>query len=275
MDPSTEVLFLLVHYYNEKDLFRFIREELQMLSYVKWKAVVVDNGSEDPKSLQKNLSEHKNVIYLNPDENLGYLNGAAAGLDYYKSIYGNITPWIIVANTDIKIVKKDFLEILFSLQKQLDMVGPSIVSSSSGAQLNPFLLTRIKKSKLKFLLIVFSFYPLYLVYQLLSIVKSRLVNSKNKLNLSSSVIYAMHGSFMIFKKSFFDKGGKLHYPSFLYEEEIYVAEQARQLNLIIMFEPSIELIHYEHSTTGTIKSIKQFRFIRNSIKYIINNFFNE
>ena len=80
---------------------------------------------------------------------------------------------------------------------------------------------------------------------------------------------------MIFQRSFFEKGGTLQYPSFLYEEELYIAEQSRIMNLTAVFEPSLEIVHYEHSTTGTYKNAEQIRLMRASLKYIIDTYYNE
>ena len=51
---------------------------------------------------------------------------------------------------------------------------------------------------------------------------------------------------MLFASSYFDKGGTLNYPSFLFGEELFVAEQARQLNLTTVFEPSLKIEHQQH-----------------------------
>jgi len=63
-------------------------------------------------------------------------------------------------------------------------------------------------------------------------------------------IYAPHGSFMILGASYFQKGGNLRHGTFLYAEEILVAETARDLGLRIRYVPALEVRHAEHASVS-------------------------
>lgn len=63
-------------------------------------------------------------------------------------------------------------------------------------------------------------------------------------------IYAPHGSFVIFSRSFFQAGGFLDTTVPMFAEEFTIATLAERLSLPIMYHPELKVSHREHSTTG-------------------------
>jgi hypothetical protein len=78
---------------------------------------------------------------------------------------------------------------------------------------------------------------------------------------------------MVFNNSFFEKGGTLNYPSVLFGEEIFIAEQVLKLNLKMVYEPILHVEHHEHATTGVFKSKKTVNYLHQSYTYLLKTYF--
>ena len=86
-------------------------------------------------------------------------------------------------------------------------------------------------------------------------------------------IYAAHGSLFVFHRSYFDMGGDLSHGTFLFGEEIFVAETILRLGLTILYDPRFCVVHKEHLTTGQLPSRKVASFARDSSKFCSSSFF--
>jgi len=82
------------------------------------------------------------------------------------------------------------------------------------------------------------------------------------------LIYAPHGAFIIFSKSYFSKGGIIDDGYFLYGEENSTAAQAAKLNMKIGYVPEIKLIHKESMSTGKGLNKKKYAFQKQAFNYI-------
>jgi GT2 family glycosyltransferase len=115
---------------------------------------------------------------------------------------------------------------------------------------------------------------MYGMFTILHLLKTKFVksNTGNRINERMET-YCIHGSFMVFNKSYFTKGGTINYPSLLFGEELFVAETARKLGLKTIYEPDLVINHNEHSTTGVFKSAKTVGFMHQSYSYLLKTFF--
>ena len=86
-------------------------------------------------------------------------------------------------------------------------------------------------------------------------------------------IYAPFGAYLIFHKTYFIKGGTLQHGAFLFGEEIFVAETSRRLNLKVIFDPRLKVIHREHSSLRKIGSRNAARYAREATHYLADTFF--
>jgi len=71
-------------------------------------------------------------------------------------------------------------------------------------------------------------------------------------------IYAPHGSFIIFSREYFERGGSLKPGAFLYAEELFVAETCRRLGLKAVYWPVIQVAHDEHVSTAANPAVRHF-----------------
>ena len=79
---------------------------------------------------------------------------------------------------------------------------------------------------------------------------------------------------MILGRGFFERGGTLLHQPFLFGEEITIAEQARRMRLPVLYLPTVEIAHAEHVSTSRLPSRMHHRFVRDSVRFIADNYFS-
>jgi len=269
-----KILFLLVNYFNEEEVRTFINEQLQPAKNDFIDIVVTNNGSHDTSSLDKIKDKYSAITLLNSGSNLGYFGAANLGLTHYLNRHGIYPRAVIICNTDIKLAPDFFTILQNKLATQpFDILGPAIYSTFLKHHQNPYIINRISKGKLKSLHFVSSSYLLYSLFTVYHLIKTRLKGNITPKTDDTLHPYAVHGSFMIFNRTFFEKGATINYPSVLFGEELFIAEQALKLHLDIVYEPSLQVEHNEHATTGIFKSRKTVAYLHQSYTYLLRAFF--
>jgi GT2 family glycosyltransferase len=259
---------VLINYFNEDELISFISNELLTQSEAQFSIFVLNNGSHDPEALKKFCDMEKNIEYFDAGKNLGYIGGF---LFVFEQIRRRLPGLIILSNTDIEFRSKQFMASLSEVDFPDSMViaGPSVISARTNHEQNPFYRSRLSIRKLKRLSFIFSSYVAYFMYQILSSLKNAArKGSSEEQNNNMEQVYAIHGSFMIFKSEFIDKYfEELKDAPFLFGEEIQFAEVALKHHLKTVFIPGLQIIHHEHATTKLFKSGKMLRFLKDSIDF--------
>ena len=271
---SQRILLLLVNYFNETDTCSFVREQIQAQSWKQVEVVIVDNGSKDSEKLVQLAKEVSWVSLYKSVENLGYLPGAEFGLRKYLEKGREMPDFVILSNSDIEFVKQTFFKDLLSRAERsaFDIIGPDIYSDLLHHSQNPFMESRISIAKLKMLAFLSSKAMIHYLFLTWYYSKSRLVSLfRQKMAERSGVspVYGIHGSFMIFSRSFFEKGGTLDFPMFLFGEEVYLAEMALKAGMRVGYDADLKIIHHEHNTTGIYKSRKAVKLLNRSYRYLI------
>ena len=239
---------------------------------------VTDNSGCFAKA--QGLSMHQfikqcNINIYNPGVNLGYFPGAAFAYDSLTA--GGYQPdFVIVANPDISFPDTSFFSKLVNKQYPADVlaIGPSIqhgVGSKHSDQ-NPMKIRRLSVRGMYIRKFIYRYRTLSIANSALAALRFRL---RTKTNASPQLrpVYMIHGSFMIFTRRFFDETAGLKFPSFLYGEEIFVAEEVMRVNKTILHDPSLEVIHSGGRTTSLIKKSHQDRYIGNSIEILYDRYF--
>jgi len=201
-------------------------------------------------------------------ENIGYFPAARLVIDDIDISKYN---FVIISNSDIEIVSFP-LNILKDLEekKSIGLVGPSIVNLM-GEQQNPFLVTRLSFSRRLFWNVYYKSYLLSLVIAWLR--KKLVIKKVSREPLKSQAVYAVHGAFMIFTNSFFEKGCKIKDDFFLYAEEISSAEECRKVELGVQTVPKLKVIHKENISTKGLNSRSKWLIQRDSYRTLIKNYF--
>ena len=133
--------------------------------------------------------------------------------------------YFIISNVDLVLAKNFFTELFIKVNiKNTGWIAPKIYSLSEKKDRNPKIIARPSKSKISFLCLMYKIPILYYFYRLI------LYSSTRKIKLSKNInyIYAGHGSFMIFTNYFSTNINYINFNSFLFGEEIFIAELCKK-----------------------------------------------
>jgi len=281
-----QILVICVNFYCEEDIRRFVIETLDQSERDRLQVVVVDNGSNEATDppLAALTNRDPRVSVLATEANLGYYGGAAWGLQKYLEARA-LPEWIVVSNPDIQFPGGDFFQRLLSLHSSSPpgVLAPSILARELGVDQNPYMVHRPSWARIHFYKWAFRFYLTCMVYHLLALARvrvNRLLKGGVRLRATARAapaaprkIYAPHGSFVLFHRSYFTAGGSIEYGAHLYGEELFVAESARRLGLKVIYDPRLQVLHRRHSTTQALPDRNMASYLRESSAYVADTFF--
>jgi len=276
LTANPSVLLICVKYSADRETERYLDSIRALHAQSGLHVLLVDNTVEARWSY---TSDQSNCRVLRAPRNLGYFGGARYGLS--RHLAENPMPdWLIISNVDLSLDDPTFLERLAPLGSIPDVgaVAASIRSALTGIDQNPFM--RVRPSVLR----MHAYKWLYRSqtalngYEGLAAFSHRAGSALRKLrpthsNSARETIYAPHGSFLILSKNYFDRGGDLDFPEFLFGEEIYIAESVRRLGLKVIYEPALRVNHQEHHSTGLFKSKQVAGYVAASAAYCADTFF--
>lgn len=229
--------------------------------------LVVDNST---KYEEFNCEGYSNVhVEVKRLNNVGYLIGAQMVINKTPNILDY--DYVAISNVDITMAEDFFLNLeRANLPKDVAWIAPKISSKDENRDRNPKILNRYSKKKLKLLYYMYRFPVLFYAYTLTAYKRKKFLPKYPEMD-----IYAGHGSFMLLTRSFFESYQKIEYPIFLFGEELFLAELVRKANKKVRYVPSLVIEDSEHVSTSTLKKKSYFNYNQDSIKYILNTFYNE
>ena len=158
----------------------------------------------------------------NGKDNRGYLGGALSIYNAKAQGYD----FVSISNVDLKLAP-DFFEQLVKINvSDTGWLAPDIYTDKINRHENPCMLARPTKRNFIIWNIIYSSTLIYRLYHALYVLKSQ----KTK-EYPPCEIYAGHGSFMLFTRAFVAQYPELHFPTFMYGEEIWFAELVRAAEL--------------------------------------------
>lgn len=266
MEPKTSIVLIPVVYNNPAECVTYLQSVMAAdLSSVALTVIVADNSRDNNQSCFDALSHpHMQLIYFHTGSNLGYMNAGNAA--YERFIKDQVLfDLLIISNTDLLIEDVDFFKDLARknaiCSKDVLLLAPDVESSLTGRNLNPQLVNKPPKKYVDRIRFFYSSPLLYNALLCMSWMKHKYMSTP-KPYVRDMPIYAPHGSIFIFRSAFFEKGGNVRFPFFLFGEEIYIAEQVKNINGKILYTPGISIVHNEHSSTGLFKWGRKFNAIR-------------
>ena len=276
MRTEANICVVVVNYFNEEEVAGFVTDCLLAQEGVLLNVIIVDNGSWDSSKLTSLRSDK--ITVLNPGKNLGYLHAFLFAWEQIRSAFSEVPAFIVLSNSDIEFAGKHVFKDMVQYHSRTDFacIGPSVFSTLQNIEQNPFASQRISRRRLKTINFFQSAYPLYLIYQGLSLLKNKLRSGKKVLQSSGTAreVYAIHGSFMIFSAKFMhEEAAKLTKAPFLFGEELYVAEVARKSGYRSYFDNRLSVFHREHATTRIFKSRSMVRLLHESTSRILKEFY--
>lgn len=260
MDKN-KILIICVDYFSEVETRSYIKKVKDIAEYVD--VVVVCNSG----LISVNYTDGVYVYDLN--DNLGYMEAAHQGLNMYLK-QNPMPDWIILSNTDIDFPNPDIFDRL-RLDSRLDcVIAPDIVTLE-GIHQNPFLKKRPSFTKIKFLTIVYGSSILNKIYSSLSLLRRN--KCFRSVEMAGESIYAPHGSFVMFGRDYFTVSPTLEHPTFLYGEELHIAERARLKSMRVIYDKDYSIMHREHVTTSKIPSFSKAKIMRDSLLAILKEYY--
>lgn len=267
--------------YNADDhtiaLIDSLKKSLHNHAFTRLNIFIIDNSERDEKKLeqfQNALADMGGTISLHSD---GINKGYFGGLSIAQSKILNDDDCVIYCNPDILVGQNFFNELDQCFQKKkAAIVAPSIICLDEGFDQNPMYTARIRKNKLNFLSFVFSNNFLYRTHTALSdfIRKTfkKIKKSEKSCEKKSREIYAPHGSMLIFFDVNFFKNLP-PYPCFLFGEELFLAEEARNQGLKIIYDPKIEVTDIRHASINSMDSDYLRELSYESIRFILKTYY--
>ncbi len=229
-----------------------------------------------------NMAAQLDAKIIDTGGNLGYFGGASFGLDAYLA-HASFPDCVIVANSDLEIVSDDFFAVLArfgSLGRDVFGIVPDIARAPQGATItaqtfreNPMKVQRISAASMRARMLCKRVRVLSMVQDLVAGLRRRVELKPAAVIPAGSPVYMMHGSFMILLRSYFERTAGLSFPSFLFGEEIFVAEETRKAGGQLIFEPALRLNHYGGASTSGIGSRARDRMEANSLGALIRRYF--
>lgn len=270
-----EMIFVGINYKTPQETLKWVKSILNSFSD-KTIILVVDNSYYENTSLEKELEKIDNVIYLIPGENLGYFNGANFALEYLNT-NKYLFKWLMISNVDLELKTSDVLAQLKKYEHtNVGVIAPAIISTSSGIDKNPYRVKPYSKEHIYLKKILYSNFLFSSIYEILAKIKCNLKHHKIRMQStmnSDKEIYLPYGACFIFSRRYFEGGGKIKMKTFLYGEEIFVAEWCRRLGLSVFYVPAIIIKNHEHASTSLLKEQQKRKMNYAVAKYILDEFF--
>jgi len=275
-----EVLIITVNYKAAESTERFLRTASALRCFPRVHIVVVENGSNDGSAerLRPIIQEFENVELMESAQNLGYFGAANWALKQYRA-RAEEPNWTIVCNNDVTFEDTRFLvKLLQRNPKGAGVIAPAIIDQATGIDCNPFLHERPSRFKLlRYQAWNYNYYFMWFKQWLspyVRTVRTYLYGWRRpSMSMGRLPVYAPHGAFLIFSRSYFDAGGYIDDGFFLYYEELSVAEISRQLNLSIVHDPDLRVFHDAHRVSGRMCNRTTFEYGRQGLEYALRKYF--
>lgn len=267
---NRKILILCVNYNSDLDTKDFFFDVKSQSVSDQIQFIAVCNGSKSVllDSMAEEYGACFSVYYCTKND--GYFNAAHDA--YMSEKNKNLYQHIIVCNADVKLPDQYFFENYLREHRTGCVAAPRITTLDQRHQ-NPFLKRRPKKIRLLFLKWIFKFWLVFKIYSYLSSLRQLRERPSAGIDEGYMFIYAPHGSFIIFKQSYFSMGGTLEHDSLLYGEELHVGEQVRMLGQQIEYLPDLEVLHKEHAVTSSLGLKKKAYLLHLATENILKRYY--
>lgn len=262
--------------YNSYDSLKNYLSSLDAARYQSGEHVALDvyiaDNSTKKKPIEGTAYKHIKVASM-PLDNLGYLGGAFAVINSWEQALRDSYDYVAISNVDVT-VNDDFCMKLkgYERSKSLAWIAPAIYKTHLKKVGSAEWTSRPSQKRMKFYSFLYAHPIVYWIYWLVSRIKIR---ASHNIIPKECVIYAGYGSFMILTQEFIKLRTKWNYPPFLFGEEVFLAEIARQNGMTVKYVPSIRINDIGKVSTGRIGNSRKLQMQKESNDYLYNEFFRE
>ena len=263
---------VVISYKNFQGTVDFINNQLPKLK-MSWKAVVIDNASDIKSSQQMAqvcegvctsalstvTDEKNNVFIICSTDNLGFAKGNNLGVEFLLRNFN--CDYLLFSNDDIVIEDPLVLNKLtkaFEIDKNIAVAGPRVVGTD-GAEQSPHhrIVTPLRQ----------------LGWKLLPFLRrKRKVQTVTTTSIVSSYCYWVTGAFFLMKTTDFTSVNGFDPATFLYAEEVILAERLKQIGKREYFYADSLVIHYGGQSTRNIRNKKLKKILKDSNSHYYRNY---
>lgn len=267
-------LNVIIYYDNKNEVQEYISRVCNIgKEYVDIALVINKNTLEELGEMIETLHRDgcDNFKIYDYGRNVGYLN---ALLYTIRDINIDEYQYIILSNTDIRYSDEHFFVKLQSAEypPEVGCIAPSVYVPYRDSYSNPHYVERVPREKLKTLVKIFTHPWIAKQYLKLSGIKSKGVR---RVKQESQYVYSPHGCYMVFSSAFIQRIKGFEYGVLMYSEESCIGELLTRNGMKCYYDSTIEVEHLISSVTGKINYKKRFNAWKDSIIYILNEFYSD
>lgn len=255
-------VFVILHYMTFDVTVQCINSILNCLSYQNYKIIVVDNGSpnDSGEKIKEMYAKEEKVHVINLKANLGFSAGNNVGYAYAKACLG--ADYIFVINNDTEIIQNDMVDRAIECYKSTDcyVMGPDIINLEQEHQ-NPRRNHSLTKSNVRLLILKETISNRYWrtmrwlkcsPTKVYFILKQRCSGSSNRIRTIDKMIknVVLQGACIIFSPLYVKENDiAFEELTFMYCEEDLLEIKCKKNNWLMVYDPSIKILHAEQVAT--------------------------
>lgn len=279
------MVLVAVNYHCDEEMLRLARQALGCAAPVPLRILIVENSPIPAESALAKLAQtDSRCIILGAGRNRGYFGGAAFALEQYRASFArwghadSLPEWFILSNPDIDLASQNIFQKLSELygRTQPPVLAPSVLGLT-GADENPFMERRPATGRMHAYKWLYRYSWSARAYEWLSHLRHGRWSAIQGPYLAPPSgprpVYAAHGAFLVFHRSYFESGGTLDFGAFLFGEEIFVAETVRRIGGAVVYDPRLQVRHIRRRTTDLSRNPELYRYLRQSTEYVADEFF--
>lgn len=264
---------IIINYHNEELTIKFVQEELCKLNS-EYNIVIVNNEADSESDMllghalnapvikrDRHISSTSKCYILSSSENLGFAKGNNLGVQFaVKHLHSK---YLLFTNNDIQIIQPETLDVLIQTLNQnpkIGMIGPMVRGLNGDFQSpEPYQ----------------TFWDRYVwMYISTPFISSSSKTRKFSLDYASKALEGFHykvmGAFFVLRVEDYINCGMMDSRTFLYAEEVILAERLKKIKKGVYYCPRVCVIHAHGTTTkktiGT-KGINKYRLESESYYY--------
>ena len=254
--------FVILHYNTINDTKKCIESILNLDGSVEAGIWVLDNGSQNGSGEQliELYKYFEQVSIVQSKVNLGFSKGNNEAYSLAKQIYD--PEYMIVCNSDIEFKQKNTLKLIdeIYIETQFQVFGPDIYIPNVKFHANPLakdaisvevIQNRIAENEKKLSHIKSSYWIEFvssLKIRCIATVRALLHKERRPEPRLYNVV--LQGACYVFSRDYIEKQNKIFFPlNSFYFEEYFVFAECKRKGYKIVYDPCVQVIHNESSST--------------------------
>lgn len=232
--------------------------------------VVVDNASreDDRSELALIAKAYPAVEFIFSEDNLGYFRGLNLGIAHLRA-RPDKPETIVIGNNDLEFPVDFHAALVAARESSLaahPVIAPDIVTPE-GRHQNPHVIHGVSRLRMAVWTVYYSHYAIARAVHRLAFILRPLSERRDYLeHRKPGVISQGYGACYVLTPRFFEHYEELWAPTFLMGEEFFLAKQVAAGGMSTFYDPSIRVVHRDHSSVGLLPDRKVWEICRTSHK---------